>query len=189
MSKLKEIRELQNLTQEELAESSGISVRTIQRIEAGTIPKGYTLRALSKTLGISEDILQNTQSTETEKESTSVQENKEEAAINYSLLKIINLSSIPFTLFPPLNILVPILLMFKLKQKNVLAKQIISIQILWTIIGPVIFMLWVFLKLRGNYTLAIMVIIVLSNLFVVIRNTFEIDKKQKLHYKLNFNMI
>jgi transcriptional regulator with XRE-family HTH domain len=31
MSKLKQIREQQNLTQEELAEKSGISVRTIQK--------------------------------------------------------------------------------------------------------------------------------------------------------------
>jgi len=189
MSKLKEIRELQNLTQEELAESSGISVRTIQRIEAGAIPKGYTLRKLSKTLGISEATLQNIQITETEKQDITILENKQETTINYSLLKIINLSSIPFILFPPLNILVPILLMFTLKQKNILAKQIISIQILWTIAGPIIFMLWIFLKLRGNYTLAIMVIIVLLNLFIIIQNTFEIDKKQKLYYKLNFNII
>jgi transcriptional regulator with XRE-family HTH domain len=34
MSELKKIREKQNLTQEELAEKSGLSVRTIQRIEA-----------------------------------------------------------------------------------------------------------------------------------------------------------
>lgn len=192
MSKLKEIRELQNLTQEELAESSGISVRTIQRIEAGTIPKGYTLRTLSKTLGIPENVLQNIQSIEIEEEQTPVQEkNKqtEEATINYSLLKIINLSSIPFVVLPPLNILIPLFLMFKLKQKNLLVKQIISMQIIWTIFAPIIFMLWIFLKLRGNYTLAIMVLIVLSNLFIIIRNAIEIDRKQKLYCKLNFNMI
>lgn len=192
MSKLKEIRELQNLTQEELAESSGISVRTIQRIEAGTIPKGYTLRTLSKTLGIPENVLQNIQSIEIEEEQTPVQEKTEqteEATINYSLLKIINLSSIPFVVLPPLNILIPLFLMFKLKQKNLLVKQIISIQIIWTIFAPIIFMLWIFLKLRGNYTLAIMVLIVLSNLFIIIRNAIEIDRKQKLYCKLNFNMI
>ena len=44
MSKLKNLREFQNLTQEELAEKSGVSVRTIQRIETGKKPKGYTLR-------------------------------------------------------------------------------------------------------------------------------------------------
>lgn len=34
------------MTQEELAEKSGVSVRTIQRIEAGTQPKGYTLNSI-----------------------------------------------------------------------------------------------------------------------------------------------
>jgi transcriptional regulator with XRE-family HTH domain len=48
MSKLKQIREQQNLTQEELAEKSGISVRTIQRIESGTEPKGHTLKHFPK---------------------------------------------------------------------------------------------------------------------------------------------
>ncbi len=48
MAKLTFFREKLHLTQEELAEKSGVSVRTTQRIEAGTIPKGFTL----KTLGI-----------------------------------------------------------------------------------------------------------------------------------------
>lgn len=39
MSKLKQIREQQRLTQEELAEKSGISVRTIQQIESGVSSK------------------------------------------------------------------------------------------------------------------------------------------------------
>ncbi|MEN4759475.1 helix-turn-helix domain-containing protein [Chryseobacterium sp. C39-AII1] len=194
MSKLKEIRELKNLTQEELAESSGISVRTIQRIEAGTIPKGYTLRTLSQTLGIEENILQNIPEEaiaipEQPTEKQFIEEKAEEVLINYSFIKIINLSSIPFILFPPLNILLPIILMFKLKQKNNVAKQIITLQIIWTISAPIIFMLWIFLKLRGNYTLGILIIIVLSNVFMIIRNAIEIDRKQKLHYKLNFNMI
>ncbi len=54
MSKLKIVREQKNLTQEELSEKSGISVRTIQRIESGIAPKGHTLKALSKTLEILE---------------------------------------------------------------------------------------------------------------------------------------
>ncbi len=56
MSRLKEIREQKNLTQEELLEQSNISVRTIQRIEAGTEPKGHTLKILAKSLAISEMI-------------------------------------------------------------------------------------------------------------------------------------
>jgi transcriptional regulator with XRE-family HTH domain len=185
MSKLKEIREQKNLTQEELAESSGISVRTIQRIEAGTVPKGHTLRILAKTLEIKENILQNIEPEE-EKEKPEI---IEEPIINYSLIKIINLSSILFIILPPLNILFPLLLMFSLKQKNILAKQIISVQIIWTVFAPIIFMLGIFLKLGRQFTLVLMILIILSNLFIIIRNAFEIDKNKKLHYKLNFNMI
>ena len=54
MSELKNIREKKNLTQEELAEKSGVSVRTIQRIESGIEPKGYTLKTLAKSLEIAE---------------------------------------------------------------------------------------------------------------------------------------
>jgi transcriptional regulator with XRE-family HTH domain len=57
MSKLSEYREKLNLTQDELAEKAGISVRTIQRIESGAKPKGHTLRTLSEVLKISENDL------------------------------------------------------------------------------------------------------------------------------------
>lgn len=58
-SKLKEIREQRNLTQEELSDSTGISVRTIQRIESGNEPKGQTLKILLNTLGIEKHELLN----------------------------------------------------------------------------------------------------------------------------------
>ena len=48
-------------TQQVLAEKSNLSLRTIQRIESGaTIPKGYTLKALSKALEIEPQLLINT---------------------------------------------------------------------------------------------------------------------------------
>ena len=45
----------QNLTQEELAEMPGLSVRINQRIEPGTRPKGYTLKVLAKVPEINEE--------------------------------------------------------------------------------------------------------------------------------------
>jgi len=54
MSRLLEFREKLNLTQEELSEKSGVSVRTIQRIEAGKEPRGYTLKTLG--FGIIEEV-------------------------------------------------------------------------------------------------------------------------------------
>jgi transcriptional regulator with XRE-family HTH domain len=50
---LKEWREEKKLTQEELAEKSGVSERTIRRIEtAGVKPSNATVRKLARALGI-----------------------------------------------------------------------------------------------------------------------------------------
>lgn len=47
---VKFLREEKNLTQNELAEKSGLSLRTIQRIEAGNILKGFTLKTIAVAL-------------------------------------------------------------------------------------------------------------------------------------------
>jgi transcriptional regulator with XRE-family HTH domain len=179
MSKLKKKREKLNLTQEELSDKSGISIRTIQRIESGNEPKGQTLKILAKTLGIKENEL-------LEKEEAQIE-------INSTLIKIINLSSLPFTIIPPANIIIPLVIMFAKKQFNPLAKQIVSIQILWLIFGVIIFMLSSFMKnwfsLGSNFILVVMILLVLSNVFIILINTAEIDKKGKLFFRLNFSII
>lgn len=198
MSKLKAVREQKNLTQEELSEKSKISVRTIQRIESGTEPKGHTLRALAQALEIPENSLQETiVAPETDiskqeaeiKPGTEIQTIEEEPGINYSKIKLINLSSLLFVVLPPLNILAPLLLMFALKQRNTLARQIISVQMIWTAMAPIVFMLGIFLKLGRQFTLVLMILIVLSNIFIILRNAASIDRNKKLHFKLNFSMI
>ncbi|WP_428232767.1 helix-turn-helix domain-containing protein [Flavobacterium sp.] len=191
MSILKAIREQKNLTQEELSEKSKISIRTIQRIESGTEPKGHTLRALAQALGIQENVLQDKvviaetdQAKIERKEGEQVREN-----INYSFIKIINLSSLLFVIVPPFNILVPLLLTFKMKQKNSLTRQIISVQILWTVMAPIVFMLGIFLKPGSELTLALIIIIILSNIFVILRNAAAIARDKKMFYRLNFSII
>lgn len=179
MSKLKEIREELNLTQEELSEKSSISIRTIQRIEAGTEPKGQTLRILSQSLGIKENELREKQ--------------KPQHEINFSLIKGINISSLFFTIIPPLNIVFPLIIMFVKKQFNPLTKQIVSIQIVWSIIALIIFMLTSFIKnwllLGSKFSLVVMVLLVLSNVLIILKNTAEIDKKGKLFFYLSFSII
>lgn len=194
MSKLKAVREQKNLTQEELSEKSKISVRTIQRIEAGTEPKGHTLRALAKALEIEETSLQDiiiVPDMNDEVKDENIPEIKEEQQpdINYSLIKIINLSSLLFTLLPPLNILVPLILMFTMKQRNNLVRQIISVQMIWTVMAPIVFMLGIFLKFGRQFTLVLMIVIVLSNIFIILRNAAEIDRNKKLYFRLKFSMI
>lgn len=49
--KISELRQLKNLTQEQLAEKCEVSTRTIQRIESGEVdPRAYTLQRLSEAL-------------------------------------------------------------------------------------------------------------------------------------------
>ncbi|MDH5368024.1 MAG: helix-turn-helix domain-containing protein [Cyclobacteriaceae bacterium] len=179
MSKLIEFRERLNLTQEELSSRSGVSVRTIQRVEAGIEPKGHTLKALAKALEVNESKLLIREKVTTE--------------YNYTFIKLINLSSLFVTYIPPLNIVVPLIIMFALKQFNPLTKQIISVQILWTILSFIIFMLSAFAKnwfsIGNKLTLIVMVLLVLSNVYIILRNTAEIDKNKKLHINLNFSII
>lgn len=191
MSRLKQIREQKNLTQEELAEKSGISVRTIQRIEAGTLPKGHTLKMLARSLEIQQsDLLAKDGIVETK---TMIENDNATTAdivtTDFSKIKLINLSSILFVVLPPLNILIPLLLSSLFKQKNEITKQIISVQILWTILAPIVFMLGIFLKLGSAFTLVLMISIVLSNIVIILINAAGIDQKRKLHIKLNFSII
>ncbi|MFZ4929618.1 helix-turn-helix domain-containing protein [Chryseobacterium sp. Mn2064] len=193
MSKLKAAREQKSLTQEELSEKSKISVRTIQRIESGTEPKGHTLKALAKALDVEESSLQESSfSRENPVEIEKVEnpdQKEEKAEINYFSIKMINLSSLLFVILPPLNILVPLFLMFKMKQNNSLARQIISVQMMWTAMAPIVFMLGIFLKLGRQFTLMIIILIILSNVFIILRNAAEIDRKKKLYFSLKFSMI
>lgn len=195
MSELKKIREKQNLTQEELAEKSGLSVRTIQRIEAGTEPKGYTLKTLASSLEVSEaDLL--IQENPIEKrilENPIVEElvlpDENIPTEDWTLIKIINLSSLPFCWFPIANFLPPLLIMLISKQKYPIVKQIISLQIILAIVAPIIFMIVAFLKLGKESVMITLVSLTLANIFLILRNTYMIDQKQILCYKLNFNLI
>jgi len=191
MSKLKSIREKQNLTQEELSERSGISVRTIQRIEAGADPKGYTLRVLSEKLGVQEMALQDKQpeAENAEEDSQNAVPAEAPVLVNHSMVKLINLSSIPFIVLPPLNVLVPLIIIFATKQKSPLTRQIVSVQMMWTILAPILFLLVVLTKPGNGITLGIMLLLALSNVWIVLRNALNIDRKNELYYRLNFNLI
>lgn len=191
MPELKKIRELKNLTQEELAEKSGLSVRTIQRIEAGVQPKGYTLKVLALSLDVPERDLripeiQFQQETEVE-EIPEIPE--KEKSVNFTLVKLINLSSIPLAWFPVANVLPPLLIMLFTKEKSPIVKQIISLQVFLAIISPVIFMITALFKPGHSVVLAVMILLVLINIYIILRNAYHIDRKGELYYKLNFSIL
>lgn len=179
MSSLLEHREKLNLTQEELAEKAKVSVRTIQRIEAGSKPKGYTLEALSMALGVSKENL--------------LAEATEAEIANKQLIKYINLSSILLLILPLGSILAPLIIMLWKKEFNAITKQIISTQILWTLSTIILVVASSFIKnwfsLSNQITTLTILSLLVINLYIILRNTFEIEKNNKLFIRLNFSFI
>jgi len=133
---LKEYRELKLLTQQELADKSGISIRTIQRIEKNnTAGSPYVIKALCKVLGIEVSEIYSSDEKYDHEESIA------NATRELQKLKFINFSPIFILFLPFLNILVPYLFFIKYK-KSLLNKndalKMISFQILWLIFSFVL---------------------------------------------------
>jgi len=179
MAKLTQYREQQNLTQEELAEKAGVSVRTIQRIEAGATPKGYTLKTLASVLGIPETSLQ--------------KDPPKQNLPTPHLVKIINLSSLAFFILPFGNIIVPLVIMYLKKEVNTLTKQLVSIQIFWTIIVCLLMIASPFLidwlSLPKQSIIFILLGAMVVNLIIILLQAREIHTHNKLYCKLPFSFL
>ncbi len=180
MNHLLKYREKLNLTQQQLAEKAKLSVRTIQRIEVGQELKGHTLDALSQALEVSREQLLNG-------------EDLEKKETNTQLIKLINLSSLLLLIVPLGSIILPLIIMYWKKEVNAITKQIVSLQILWTIAFPLIILAVVFLsnlfRINRQSVPLTMLLLLLVNVYIILRNTAELHKNQKLHIKLNFSII
>ena len=178
MSNLLSLRQNLNLTQEELSEKSGVSVRTIQRIESGIKPKGYTLKVLAKAMDVSETYLLGIPDVENR---------------SSKWLKIINLSALLFIILPPLNVIIPFIIMTIKKEFNPIVKRILSIQIVWTIASIVILILILILNdwfmTDSKITMSIAILWIVLNGLVILRNAFEINNKPNPHILPNINIL
>lgn len=136
--RIKDLRNRKGFSQEELSEKTGLSLRTIQRIENGeTEPRGDSLRRLSAVFDVNLDELID----------WTVQEDK-------GLLTSLNLSALSFMFFPVLGIIVPLIIWIskkdKVKEINRTAREILNFQITWNIayfIGLGSIMVYVFFNL------------------------------------------
>lgn len=179
MSKLIKARLQQHLTQDELSERSGISVRTIQRLEAGAAPQGYTLKALAKALAIPEADL--------------LERKPEQIAADHRWAKWINISALPLMFLPPLNVAVPLLLMYTQKQFNPVTKKLVNLQVLW-LIGTLLIVIAVMMLndlfgIRGNYMKLAPVLWILVNVFIILRNAASLNKDNTLRIRLGFDLL
>lgn len=166
------------MTQKDLSEKSGLSIRTIQRIEAGTVPKGYTLKALLDALDV------------TEKELFGNEKNKQ--VYNKGAIKLINFSSLLFFI-PFANILVPYLLMKIKDEENEITKQVVTLQILWTVCSIVVITLSIFMVrwvgINRQWFLILLLMAPILNLFIIFRNAIELEGNDRLYIKTNFNIV
>lgn len=175
---IQQLREGKNLTQTELAEKCGLSLRTIQRIEAGNIPKGFTLKALA-----------NFFETEPEKLIPSKEIIKTDRA------KLINLSTLMGLIIPFGGVVFPLILTYKTKDKTnrELGKNIVSVQILLAVLLSVFLIISPFVQkgLSLHFPLFIipLILLIALKLLIVIVNGISLNKQNDLHKKLKINYL
>lgn len=129
-------RKQKGLTQEQLAELTNVTVRTIQRIETGnSVPRAYTLKALATVLDIDlSDLLTNSKTGVSTPESIV---NADELEESRNFLRLLCLSCFSYLIIPFLHFLIPRHLLRKSNEQNpvviALARKIILMQIYWLV--------------------------------------------------------
>lgn len=185
---IKKMRGIQGMSQELLAEESGLSIRTIQRIEKGeSVPNGDTSRRLSEALKVSPNELMDWTVIE-----------------DIDFLKKLNLSALTFIFFPLLGILVPAIMWVskkdKIKNIDQVSKKLINFQITWSILfilvpfliipfllGVVFFLIEILtgIYLRADFllnTYIIWFLMYLINVTFIMINTFRIHDENEVKY-------
>ena len=184
-NRIKNLRIRKSFSQEELAEISGLSLRTVQRIENGeSEPRGDSLKQLATAFEVSPDEILDWDAYE-----------------DKGLLIGLNLSTLSFIVFPLLGILVPLIIWVSKKDKvrniNNIAKSILNFQITWVMLLFVWYILIVsivFLRMRfftnvsigmfGGAFLNLFVIVFLYayNIILIIFNTLRINNEKEVRY-------
>lgn len=182
--RIKELRMQNGFSQEELAEKSGLSLRTIQRIESSeSLPREDSLKKLATVLGEPADTLDWT-----------MKENR-------GLLLMTNFSALSFILFPFLGIVLPFIIWVSnrrtVKNLDKIGRGILNFQLTWLILLVFWFVVLVFGLVSmfkvGNFDGGTMghkmmiqelglLILYLYNFVFVIFNAFRIDRGKELFY-------
>lgn len=167
------------LSQERLAENTGLSLRTVQRIEKGeSTPRGNTLKKLAKALDLNaEDLLDM------------------ELSDAPNMLVILNLSQLSFLIFPFFGILLPLAIWLgqksKVRQVHTLGCSIINFQITWClsfflvqIIGLVVIMATQQVKTSLFHSFAVAAsVLYIFNVVVILINTLRSHANGKVWYQ------
>lgn len=146
-ARIQAIRKSKGFSQELLAEHSGVSLRTIQRVEQGeTVPRGHTLNALATALSVS---LEDFRAEPTlvvapvvapvfpAEAAAPAAAPAERSALrpDPEFLQLLNLSALSLLVLPLLNIIVPLMLWrrrgLRIRHAAEVGRRVVGFQILW----------------------------------------------------------
>lgn len=176
-NKVQLLREENRLTQKELAEKAGLSLRTIQRIEAGNIPKGFTLKALAESLNTTPENL-------IEKEDNNIER-----------AKLINSSALFGLIIPFGGIIFPLIFTYKTQDvyNKQLGKNIVALQIILSVTMSLFLIASPFLQKELSIKFPVFLVVLITflclKLIVIIINGISLNKNKDLHTKLKFNFL
>ncbi|MDH6313239.1 transcriptional regulator with XRE-family HTH domain [Parabacteroides sp. PFB2-10] len=166
--KVKELRIKNGMSQEELADKAGISLRTVQRIENGeSVPRGDTLKRLAEALKVNTgEILE-------------IQE-----AEDNNLLIMLQATQFGFLFFPVLGIVIPLIIWILKKDVIVgvdsIGKSILNFQITWNLI---VFASLILFMMFGGSIMSIIFILYFYNSLIIVLNIILTRKNKRLFYK------
>ena len=164
---IRKLRQQKGMTQEELADRTNLSVRTIQRIENGEVdPRAYTLQTIASALEVEFEILNNIRDDETGH--TIVQQSR-------FWVPMLHLSGMFVLLFPPL-----IIWLAKkdlIDEVRIQGVDVINFQIsMWAILLPC--GIFAFLMI----TIPILIGVSIYSTILVLMNTIRVANNQPYKY-------
>lgn len=179
MSIIKQLRADSGLTQIELSKKTGVSLRTIQRLDSSVkAPKGHTLKVLAEVFKLTPEALQ--------QKFQAIQSNK---TVDALAIKYINLSVLAFLGIPFGNIILPFILWRrkrKSKQVDEAGRKIINVQILWSMLLCIFLCVAPFINFivasSFPFILLVLCFALLINAIVVITTAMAIQRE-------NFNFL
>ena len=173
MSIIKNIREQKGLTQAELANQTGLSLRTIQRLESSNKePKGHSLSVLSKVFDMESSALQD--------QFKSIEDTK---ASETTSIRLINLSVLSFLGIPFGNIILPLILWRRHRQSKFvdeMGRRIVNFQIIFSVMLSILLCLSPFIgRTFFSNTPIILIVLFLAyavNVIIVCRIAMKLQR-------------
>jgi len=172
-TKIRELRLLKGFTQEDLADKTGLSVRTIQRIENGEVdPRTFTLNALAEALEVDLQVLT----------STKIVEPKSFLEDDYTWVILLHFSGIFILVLPPI-------LIWLIKRNEIMEyeqhfKDVMNFQFsifIYLIISAILLIVLIGLPM--------LILIGLFSQVVIVYNTIKVMNREAYRYPLTMTIL